>query len=161
VRGDYVVAVMATVLALAAGGAQAAETTDTAQRASASLDFRIRIPTVLQMKTIEQRPVLDVPAARSDGHVVTVEAARTFEVLCNLKSYELRFDITDPAVVAVEIEGLDHSVRVTREGTSVHFAVLAPADRRVRRTLTYRIEMAQGARPGPRAMPVAVSLKSV
>lgn len=125
----------------------------------AHLQFVIRIPTVLHLRMLQARALFDVPGGAEGAKVVEVADAASFEIRSNMKAYEMRFELADPEVVAVEIEGLDREVRVTREGTSLRFPAIANAERTVRRNLRYRITLAQGARPGPRPMPVMYSLQ--
>jgi hypothetical protein len=66
--------------------------------------------------------------------------------------------VLDPEVVAVEVEGLAHPVRVGAGGTTIHIATTAPQERRSRRTLSYRVHYQSGVKPGPRMMPLALSL---
>jgi hypothetical protein len=121
--------------------------------ARASVDLAIRIPQVLSLTTLHSRRTIDVA---KDG-AVRVEDAASFEIRSNLPGYGLRFEITDPDVASVEVEGLDQAVVVPPAGRVVRFAS-DRGRRTLRRTLAYRVVYRHGARPGRRPMPVAYSL---
>jgi hypothetical protein len=127
------------------------------EKARAALNFVIRIPPMLRMTTLWARDTIEVPAANG-ARAIAVSDAASFEVQSNMKAYELRFHITDPDVVAVEVEGLQHAVTVPREGLSLRFDARADIGRMVRRELAYRIILAAGAKAGPRRMPVMYSV---
>jgi hypothetical protein len=124
--------------------------------ASAPLNFSIRIPALLRVQTLASQPMFDVPPASS---VVEVREAATLEVQSNLKSgYEIRFEITDPDVIAVEIEGLGVRVTVPRSGLGVRFTPARESNHTRRHVLDYRVVLAEGVRAGPRPVPVAYSV---
>lgn len=124
-----------------------------AAHARASIDFAIRIPPVLSLTTLRSRRTIDV----ANSGAVRVEDAASFEIRSNLPAYGLRFEITDPEVASVEVEGLDQAVVVPPAGRVVRFAA-ARGKHSLRRTLAYRVVYRHGARPGRRPMPVAYSL---
>ena len=129
----------------------------------AHLDFAIRIPDVLRLRSISHLENLVLPAtgaASGQARVVEVSDANVFEVVTTLASYTLQFDVVDPEVTAVDIEGLGQAVQVVGGQAIVRFVPGSSADRRVRRNLTYRIHYANGARPGPRPMPVSLSVSA-
>ena len=126
----------------------------------AQVDFAIRIPEVLRLKSIAQLRTLVVPDESSGARVVEVSAANVFEVVTTLRAYSLQFDIVDPDVTAVEVVGLGEAVEVAGGGALVRFAPASSAERRVLRNLTYRFHFARGARPGPRPMPIAMSVSA-
>jgi hypothetical protein len=129
----------------------------------AHLDFAIRIPDVLRLTSIShlEQLVLPASAATSAGaRVVEVSDANVFEVVTTLAGYSLQFDVVDPEVTAVDIEGLGQAVQVVGGQAIVRFVPGSSAERRVRRNLTYRIHYANGARPGPRPIPIALSVSA-
>jgi hypothetical protein len=87
---------------------------------------------------------------------VDIRSAATLEVQSNLRSsYEIRLEITDPDVLAVEIEGLGGRVTVQHGGTEVRFNPAREEGYTRRHVLDYRVFLAEGARPGQRPLPVA------
>jgi hypothetical protein len=151
------------VTAVALLGSHAALAADTAVTGDGKLqqkayvDFAVTIPKVLQLVPISQLRTLEVGEAK----VVEVAEANVFEVISTMRSYALQFEITDPEVVSVEIEGLGRPVRVVPGGTSVSFTPATNAERRIRRNLTYTVHYAPTAKPGPRRMPVSLSFNAV
>jgi hypothetical protein len=159
--GRYVGTAIAAALLLAAGVARASSSTASgteARSARASIDFAIRIPQVLSLRTLDGRGTIEVPADVPGGPAVVVPDAASFEIRSNLPGYGLRFEITDPDVVAVDVAGLDRELRVTPGGAIVRFPPIAAPDRKLRRTLAYRLVFREGVTPGRRPMPVAYSL---
>lgn len=151
----YLPLLIAAFLGYAPASASAASSA-ALEAAKAHLNFVIRIPELLRLRTVQAQQMIEVAEG---SRVVEVAEAATFDVQSNTRAYDLRFDLADPEVVAVEIEGLDRAVRLTREGASLRFGAIANAERTLRRTLRYRITLAAGARPGPRPMPVVYSLQ--
>ena len=121
--------------------------------ARASVDFAVRIPEVLSLKTLHSRASIYA----ADRGAVEVADAASFEIRSNLPGYGLRFEIRDPDVASVEVEGLGEAVVVPPAGRVVRF-VTGRGERTLQRTLAYRVTYRQGTRPGPRPMPVAYSL---
>ena len=121
--------------------------------ARASLDFAVRIPPVLALRTLHSRATIDA----ADAEAVEVADAASFEIRSNLAAYGLRFEIRDPDVASVEIEGLGRAVVVPPTGRVVRF-VTGRGERRFQRTLAYRVTYRHGTRPGRRPMPIAYSV---
>ncbi len=126
----------------------------------ARVDMAIRIPEMLRLTSIARLPTLVVPQGADAAGGVEVRAANVFEIVTTLKAYSLQFEILDPEVTAVDVEGLGEAVQVTAGGAVVRFAPGSSAERRVLRELTYRFHFAHGARPGPRPMPIALSVSA-
>ena len=79
----------------------------------------------------------------------------------NLRAgYELRFEIQDPQVEAVEVSGLDQPVRVSHSGQSVRFWRIPTQDATRRHLLRYTIRYSPDTPSGPRPMPVTYSVSS-
>lgn len=127
-------------------------------KASAHLAFSIRIPPLLRLRTLRFQPVIEVPAA---GAVVDVPEAIELEIQSNLRSgYELRFEIVDPDVLAVEVEGFGRRLTVTPGGVSIGMEPSTNSQRTRQHLLHYRVRYAEGVRPGPRPLPVSYSVLS-
>jgi hypothetical protein len=125
-------------LGLAAGLAPVARAAGA--RAEAGIGFTIRIPPLLRMAVVQE------------------QAGRTrLEVMANLRAYDLRFDVVDPDVVAVEIDGLGAPLVVGREGGLYRVFRRATAPVRTRYALTYRVLYSSDAHPGSRPSPLRVS----
>ncbi|HEX3098458.1 MAG TPA: hypothetical protein VHQ02_12120 [Usitatibacter sp.] len=107
----------------------------------------------MSLKTFHARETIDLREERA----VEVPDAASFEIRSNLPGYALRFEIRDPDVASVEVEGLGEAVVVPPAGRLVRF-VTGRGERSLRRTLAYRVTYRPGTRPGPRRMPVAYSL---
>ena len=108
---------------------------------AADLGLRVRIPAVLRLEVIEA----------SEGIAV-------FDVLANVRAYDLRFEIADADVASVEIHGLGAPLVVGREG-GLYRVLNQSADGRgpVRYALSYRTVYSRAAAPGPRPVPLRIS----
>ena len=109
--------------------------------ADARIQIAIRIPAVLKIK------VLDASSQEA-----------VFEVLANVRTYDLRFELADEDVVAVEIHGLGPPLVVGPEG-----GVFRVANRRggehlpARYSLRYTVLYRAGAQPRARPLPLRIS----
>jgi len=112
----------------------------TGHRADASIAFTIRIPTLLRMTVVQEMP-----------------GEAQLEVAANLRAYDIRFDVVDPDVVAVEIHGLGAPLVVGREGGLYRVFRRATAPVRTRYALTYRVLYSPDAHVGSRRAPLRVS----
>jgi hypothetical protein len=121
--------------------------------ARSSIDFAVRIPQMLSLTTLHSRETIDIGYERA----VDVPDAASFEIRSNLAGYGLRFEIRDPDVASVEVQGLGEALVVPPAGRVVRF-VTGRGERSLRRTLAYRVTYRQGTHPGRRRMPVAYSL---
>lgn len=144
-------------IALAASGGVGASSGVYTGRAGAppraSVDFAVRIPQVLALTTLRSRETIEA----SDAGAVQVADAASFEIRSNLAGYGLRFEIRDPDVASVEVQGLGEAVVVPPAGRVVRF-VTGRGERRLHRTLAYRVTYRAGTRPGRRHIPIAYSL---
>lgn len=141
--------------ALASGGTA---TGHGALQAKAAIDIRVVVPPVMRLRTVASRATIEVGADEAARGLATVAGAAILDIVCNRRAFALRLDIVDPAVAAVEVEGLGHPVRALPGGTTVYIPVRAAAERRQQRTLDYRVHYAPGTTAGRRPMPVAISL---
>lgn len=144
-----------------AGGARASGGTATgvgALEAKAAIDFRVVVPPLVRLRTLATRASVELGADEAARGHAAVAGAATIEIVCNLRGFALRFDIVDPAVAAVEVDGLDRPLRALPGGTTVYIAVQSASERRQRRTLGYRVHYAPGTVAGHRPLPVAISL---
>jgi hypothetical protein len=130
--------------------------------ASAQVRLSIRIPALLRMRMVRAQRTVDVPGTGAPAPHVEVADAGTLEVQSNARApCELKVRITDPDVVAVDVEGLEEPVTVSPEGLTVQLRPTPPGGDRTRRyDLRYRLTFAEGARPGPRPMPVAYTMSA-
>ncbi len=149
-------ALWAPEAALAGSGVASATGTPSA---NARVAFSIRIPGLLRLRTLRFPSHIEVP--RAANAVVDVPEAVELEIQSNLRSgYELRFEIVDPDVIAVEVEGFGRRLTVTPRGVGIRMEPPTNPQRTRQHVLHYRVLFAEGARPGPRPVPVIYSLYS-
>ena len=108
--------------------------------ADTRIQLGVRIPAVLKVKVLD--------ASSQEAEV---------EVLSNVRTYDLRFDLADEDAVAVEIHGLGPPLVVGREGGVFRVANRSggehlPARYSLRYTVLYR----DGAEPRARRLPLRI-----
>ena len=109
-------------------------------RAEASVAFTIRIPPLLRMTVVQENA-----------------GEAQLDVTANTRAYDLRFEVVDPDVVAVEIDGLGAPLVVGREGGLYRVFRRAASSVRTRYALTYRVLYSREAQVGSRGSPLRVS----
>jgi hypothetical protein len=122
---------------------------------------RVSIQPTLQLQTLALQPSYVVTTDDAANLSSWIPDAATIEVFCNLHGYSLRFDIVDPAVTEVEIDGLDAPVKVGAVGRTVFIPVSQSSPKRTRHTFAYRVHYAAGVTPGTRGVPVRVSVGNI
>jgi hypothetical protein len=145
----------ATAAALAAGillCAPAAHAASASQRVTVSA----HILSFLRLTVRSALASFPLTRAQASEGQATIADALCIEVASNKPSYALQFDIVDPQALEVVVDGLDTAVRVGPAGRSVR---VAGGARRSLRTLSYHVRYAPGIAPGPRPMPVRISLQ--
>jgi hypothetical protein len=85
--------------------------------------------------------------------------ATTIEVHSNQARYAMHFEIVDPAVTSVEIDGLQAPVLVGRSGRTVF--VSTDIQGRSIKTLNYRVRYANDVEPGTRGVPLRLYLQNI
>ena len=128
------------LLCLAAPIAAAGAADPPGLRAEAAMQIQVRIPPILRMRLLQATP-----------------ASAEVEVAANLRAFELRFEVDDPDVVAVEIDGLGAPLVVGREGGLYRVQRRAPGMQLTRFALGYRVRYADGGQRSPARVPLRVS----
>ena len=128
---------------------------------SASVEMRVgaRIVPALRLRSAAL-PAFVEARASGDGLVASSRVDATVEVFSNEGGFALRFEIIDPAVAEIEVDGLGATVSLSGAGTTIPVR-MSPEERNVgRRLLTYRILYRHGTGAGPRPFPLRVFLQN-
>jgi len=139
--------------ALAAAPALAAKSPALEMRVGARVAPTLRLRSAVLPAFVEARP-------SGDGRVASSRVDATVEVFSNEGGFALRFEIIDPAVAAIEVDGLGSTISLSGAGTTIPVR-MSPEERNVgRRLLSYRILYQQGTGAGPRPFPLRVFLQN-
>ena len=121
------------------------------------VQVRANVLATVKMRHADSVRTVQLPAdARGD---VVVPHAASFEVFCNTGGFAVDFEVTDPAVEEVTVQGLEAPVRVSASGASAAVR-MSPDARIARRTLHYRVRYAAGTPPGPRPAPLMLAVRA-
>lgn len=152
-----VAASLAGIMALAGMGfgAAPAEAQSNAQE-SASMSVSARVVPFTSIEVQEAAGELVITQEDVErGYIEVPGAARVALRSNDPAGYRLRFDIDADFIAAAEVTGLDQPLRLGARGGRIDLP--APETTRQQLDLTFRFELADGARPGHYSWPVRVS----
>lgn len=160
VQKKLVTAALVAAMSLAVAGSGpregiAAERSGRPGAASARIEVRATVAARTTVNVLRQVPTLVVTNADvARGYVEVADASR-IEVRSNRPDgYFLAFDVAPGLVRAVTVRGLGRDVQVEPGGALVE---QPPARRAQVLDLSFRFQLADGARPGTYAWPVSIS----
>lgn len=148
---------LAAVVALPCGATEALSTGGGTLQARASVDFQVRIPSVMRIALIDHPATLNVTAEDSAAGEVLVEGAQVHVVANDPRGYTLQADLSGP-VAEASIEGLSYPVLVRSGGAAVAMPSMVGQARPQPKRVQYRFHLAKGTAPGTYAWPLALSL---
>ena len=150
----------AIALALAPVAALAASSVATSgpTQARASVDLRIAVPRVLELK-LQHPDTVEVTAADAASGEVTVSGARVELVANGRRGYWLSGRVSGPFLRAT-IEGLDSALTFDASGERVLMQSMVGLPRPQPHSVRYRLRLREGTAPGSYAWPVALSLEA-
>lgn len=127
-------------------------------QARASVDLRIAVPRVLELK-LQHPDTVEVTAADAASGEVTVSGARVELVANGRRGYWLTGRVSGPFLQAT-IEGLDSALTFDASGARVLMPSMVGLPRPQPHSVRYRLRLREGTPPGSYAWPVALSLES-
>ena len=149
---------LAIALTPLAGAAASSVATSGPMQARASIDLRIAVPRVLELK-LQHPDTVQVTAADAASGEVTVSGARVELVANGRRGYWLTGRVSGPFLQAT-IEGLDNAVTFDASGARVLMPSMVGLPRPPPRSVRYRLRLREGTPPGRYPWPVALSLES-
>ncbi|HET9653130.1 MAG TPA: hypothetical protein VFP36_13100 [Usitatibacter sp.] len=151
----------ATVALPSSGAFAASDGAASAGRASASIDFTIRVPHVMQMRLLAHPAAIDVTAEDvARGRIRVTGPA--LDVLVNDRlGYLIRAELAAGAFSAVRISGLSSTVVATQAGALIRMASMVGRPRPDPMPVEYELELAPDAQPGRYAWPVTLTLQQL
>ena len=138
-------------------GASAVVTSGPLQ-ARASIDLRIAVPRVLELK-LQHPDTVEVTAADAASGEVVVSGERVELVANGRNGYWVTGRVSGPFSGA-RIEGLDAAMQFDASGGRVLMPSMVGLPRPQPHSVRYRLRLRQGTPPGTYAWPVALSLES-
>lgn len=127
----------------------------------ASVEMRVgaRIVPALRLRSAALPAFVEAQAS-GDGLVASSRVDAMVEVFSNDGGFALRFEIIDPAVAAIEVDGLGSTVSVSAAGTTIPVRMSREERNVGRRLVSYRILYRPGTSAGPRPFPLRVFLQN-
>jgi hypothetical protein len=147
---------MATWPALAAGGVASGAG---ALQASASIDLRIDVPKVLEMRLLDHPSTIEVTAADAVSGEIVVTGPRIEMVSNDRRGYWVDASLRGPFEAAT-VEGLPAPMEVDGSGGRALMPSMVGQSRPRPYTVRYRLRLREGTAPGSYAWPVALSIDS-
>lgn len=129
-----------------------------ANKAKASVDFRIVIPKVLRVRTLRQPDRLLVTARDVSAGFVEIDRGVEVEVLSNLRGgHTVQFHLASLVVRAAQVSGMGAAIDVVGSGAAVFVPRALRAPTRSTLTLGFRLQLAKDVEPGVYAWPVSIA----
>ena len=127
--------------------------------ARASLDFRLTVPRVMQMRLLGHPASLDITAEDIARGIVTVTGPRVDLVVNDRLGFVLRAELVNAVFSAAKIVGLPSQLVATAGGATARIASMVGRARPQPLDVRYELQLAPGAQPGRYAWPVALTLQ--
>jgi hypothetical protein len=128
-------------------------------RASASLDFTISVPHVMQLKVLGQPAALQVTAEDIARGSITVGGAQLDLLVNDRDGYVIRAQLANPIFTAAKVLGLPGALVAGDGATSLRMASMVGRPRPAPMPVSYELQLAPGTVPGQYSWPVALSLE--
>lgn len=143
-------------------GAHAASTVANGQgslKASASLDFSIAVPHVMQLRLVGHPNAIEITADDIARGTVTVNGT-ALDLLVNDRSgYVIRAQLANGIFTAARVMGLPGALVAGAEAGTIHMASMVGRPRPAPMAVSYELQLAPGAQPGRYGWPVSLSLE--
>ena len=153
-------AVLLSTVALPAAASGQLATGGGGLSASAWVDMRITVPSMLQMALLGHPASLRITAEDVKNGEVVVTGARASIIANSPLGYYIQAELVGPFVEAT-IEGLPAPVRLTAQAVNrVLMPTMVGHPRPQPYPVSYRLRLANGTTPGEYAWPIALSLET-
>lgn len=159
-QGTFLAIAMATVSHAAIAASDAA-TGSGGVRASASIDLRIDVPRVMQMRLVGHPASITVTAEDVARGSIRVSGPAVDLLVNDRLGFSIRADLAASAFSAVKISGLAAPVVATQSGATIRMNSMVGRPKPAPVPVEYELQLAPGAQPGQYAWPVTLSLQQV
>lgn len=130
-----------------------------ALQASAAIDLRIDVPTVLEMRLLDHPSTIQVTAADAANGEIVVSGPRVQMVSNDRRGYWVDASLRGPFAAAT-VEGLPAPMQVDASGGRAMMPSMVGQSRPRPYSVRYRLRLREGTAPGSYAWPVALSIES-
>lgn len=130
-----------------------------ALHASASLDFTINVPHVMQLNVLGQPAAILVTADDIARGTVTVSGAQLDLLVNERDGYVIRAQLGNPIFTAAKVLGLPGPLVAGDGATTLRMASMVGRPKPAPMPVSYELQLAPGATPGQYTWPVALSLE--
>jgi hypothetical protein len=130
-----------------------------ALQASASIDLRIEVPKVLEMRLLDHPKTVEVTATDAANGEIVVSGPRVEMISNDRRGYWLDASLRGPFEAAT-VEGLPAPMEVDGAGGRALMPSMVGQSRPRPYRLRYRLRLREGTAPGSYAWPVALSIES-
>lgn len=158
--GAILVAAIASLPAVAPASSDVAKGNN-GLRASASIDVRVDIPHVMQMKLAGHPTAIDVTADDIARGSIRITGASVDLLVNDRFGYYIRADLAGGEFSAVRIAGLSSPVVATQAGALIQMASMVGKPKPAPMPVEYELQLAPDAQPGHYAWPVTLSLQQL
>ena len=128
-------------------------------RASASIDFAISVPHVMQLKLLGHPAALTVTAEDIARGSITVSGAQLDLLVNDRDGYVIRAQLANPVFTAAKVLGLPGALVAGDGARALRMASMVGRPRPAPMAVSYELDLAPGATPGQYSWPVALSLE--
>ena len=157
-RAGWMIAVLLAATPFAHGASDVAMGSG-AQRASASLDFTISVPHVMQLKALGQPAAIEVTPDDIARGSITVSGAQLDLLVNDRDGYVIRAQLANPVFTAAKVLGLPGALVAGDGAATLRMASMVGRPRPAPMPVSYELQLAPGTTPGQYGWPVALSLE--
>jgi hypothetical protein len=154
-------ALLSILLAAALPALAASSIATGGSSASASIDFQINVPRVMQLRLLAHPTSVMVSAADIARGSITVSGPAVDLLVNDRLGFTLRADVVSSAFSAVKITGLSSPVVATQSGATIRMSSMAGRPKPAPMPVEYELQLAPGTQPGQYAWPVTLSLQQI
>jgi hypothetical protein len=129
--------------------------------ASASVDFQISVPRVMQLRLVAHPTSVFVTAEDVARGSIKVSGPAVDLLVNDRFGFTIRADLVSPAFSAVRISGLSSPVVATQSGASIRMNSMVGRHKPAPMPVEYELQLAPGTQPGQYAWPVMLSLQQI
>lgn len=127
--------------------------------ASASIDFSISVPHVMQLKLLGHPAAIDITAEDIARGSVTVTGAALDLLVNDRAGYVIRAQLANGIFSAAKVLGLPGALVASADSGTLRMASMVGRPRPAPMAVSYELDLAPGAQPGRYTWPVALSLE--
>ena len=128
-------------------------------KASASLDFSISVPHVMQLRLLGHPSTLDITADDIARGSITVSGASLDLLVNDRAGYVIRAQLANGIFTAAKVLGLPGTLVAAADSGTLRMASMVGRPRPAPMAVSYELQLAPGTQPGRYSWPVALSLE--